>query len=162
MPRVTDLLDPAHIVFSAGNKGDIIAALCRTVTTDAWQRQALERAVLEREEMAATALDCGVAVPHGHIPELDEFVLALAVLDDDLDWDGEGHDVRLVILIGAPEGRQAAYLRLLATIVKLVERAEFRQHLCGCSDADSVVDAIIQHPLLPPGQDRRAKETRAP
>ncbi len=159
MPRVTDLLDASCVVFPRGDKEHVIAALCRAATTDAWQRQSLEGAVLEREELAATALDCGVAVPHGHIPELDDFVMAVAILDKELDWDGEGHGVRVVFLIGAPEGHQTGYLRLLATIVKLVNQGDCPRQLADCRDPRQVVRWIRDHPLSPPqGAGRRATD----
>jgi nitrogen PTS system EIIA component len=140
LPDIAELLHPRHVVL-LDRDADVIAELCRVVTQNAWQRQALETAVRQREEMASTALDCGVAVPHGHVPELDHFVLAVAVCPAGLDWAGQPHGkpVRLVVLIGAPEGQQTPYLRLLSRVVKLCSRPDVREQLCGSQDPDEIV-----------------------
>ena len=143
MPEIAEILRPRHVLFLDGGE-DAIAELCRVVTRNAWQRQALEGAVRLREEMASTALDCGVAVPHGHVPELDRFVMAVAVSPVGLDWQGQPHGtpVRLVILIGAPEGRQGDYLRLLSRVVALCSRDEIRDALCRCSEPAAVIQIL--------------------
>ena len=143
MPEIAEILSFRHVLFLEG-EGDAIAELCRVVTRNAWQRQALEAAVRQREEMASTALDCGVAVPHGHVPELDRFVMAVAVCPGGLPWSGQPHGkpVRLVVLIGAPEGRQADYLRLLSRVVKLCSRDETRDAICRCTAPADIVDIL--------------------
>lgn len=143
MPEIAELLRPRHVLF-LNEEQDAIAELCRVMTRDAWQRGALEIAVRQREEMASTALDCGVAVPHGHVPELDRFAMAIAVCPGGRAWPGQPHGkpVRLVVLIGAPEGRQADYLRLLSRVVKLCSRDEIRDAVCRCTDPSQVVDLL--------------------
>ena len=141
MPAIPELLHPDGVIFLRAGAGDAIAELCRAATHDVWQRRALERAVCEREAMATTALGCGLAVPHGHVPELDRFVMAVGIAPDGLDWitPPQGERVRLVILIGAPEGRQSGYLRLLSAVVELCSRPELRDALCACDDERAVV-----------------------
>ncbi len=140
MPDIADLLQPRQVVLLEPG-GDAIAELCRLVTRNAWQRQALETAVRQREEMASAVLDCGVAVPHGHVPELDHFVLAVAVCPEGLGWSGHprGKSVRVVVLIGAPEGRLTGYLRLLSRVVKVCSRPGIRDGLCRCQNPDEIV-----------------------
>ena len=140
MPEIGELLHPRQVLFLPPD-GDVIAELCRVVTRNAWQRQALETAVRQREEMASTALECGVAVPHGHVPELKDFVLAVAVCPGGFDWTGQpqGKSVRVVVLIGSPEGRQTGYLRLLSRVVKVCSRPEIRDGLCRCQNPDEIV-----------------------
>lgn len=146
MPTIAELLDPRCIAFLDCAAADPIHELCRRAVRGTRRADALERAVRTREEMASTALDCGVAVPHGHIPELDDFVMAVAVCRDGIEWLGHPQDrpVRIVILIGAPEGEQRGYLRLLSSIVKLLNRPEIRDQICDCCEPDEVVEQIRQ------------------
>lgn len=143
MPRISEILRPRNVLFLDEDE-DVVAELCRVVTHNAWQREALEVAVRLREEMASTALDCGVAVPHGHVPELDHFAMAIAICPDGVAWPGQPHGkpVRLVVLVGAPEGRQADYLRLLSRVVKLCSRDDIRDAVCRCTDPSQVVDLL--------------------
>ncbi len=145
MPEITQLLQPRHVLFLDGEGADPIAELCRAVTRNAWQREALEAAVRQREEMASTALDCGVAVPHGHVPELDRFVMAIAICPEGWPWTGQPHGkpIRLAVLIGAPEGRQADYLRLLSQVVKLCSRPDIRDAICRCREPDEVIALLL-------------------
>jgi len=155
VPEIAELLRPRNVLFLEPS-GDAIAELCRRVTRNAWQRQALEDAVRQREEMASTALDCGVAVPHGHVPELKRFVMAVAICPEGLPWSGQPHGkrVRIVVLIGAPEGRQGDYLRLLSQVVKLCSRDAVRDGLCACSGPDEGVALLTDADLATRDGDR--------
>ena len=50
--------------------------------------------------------------------------------------------MRIVILIGAPEGKQSGYLRLLSRIVKLFNQPEIREQILACEDPDAVLEEI--------------------
>jgi len=141
---IPDLLDPRRVAFFECAEIDPIHELCRLATRSGRVREALERAVRAREEMGCTALDCGVAVPHGHIPELREFVMAVGICPDGLEWLGHPQDrpVRIVILIGAPEDRQSGYLRLLSKIVKLFDQPEICEQIVKCCEPEAVVEQI--------------------
>jgi len=144
MPTIPELLDARRIAFFECSEVDPIPALCKLATRSRRTATALEDAVRARERMACTALDCGVAVPHGHIPELDDFVMSIGVCSDGMPWLGHPQDrpVRIVVLIGAPEGQQAGYLRLLSRIVKVFNQPEVREQIAGCCDPDAVTEEI--------------------
>lgn len=141
---IPELLDPRRVAFFDCTEIDPIHELCRLATRSRRVGAALEDAVRLREEMGNTALDCGVAVPHGHIPELHDFVMALGICHEGLEWPGhpQKHSVRIVILIGAPEGKQSGYLRLLSKIVKLFEQPEIRDQIEECCEPEAVVKEI--------------------
>ena len=54
--------------------------------------------VLERENATTTSIGRGIAIPHGNIGESNKARIAVAVLDEPLDWRGEPVDV--VFLLG--------------------------------------------------------------
>lgn len=54
--------------------------------------------VLERENATTTSIGRGIAIPHGNIAESNEARVAVAILDEPLDWRGELVDV--VFLLG--------------------------------------------------------------
>jgi mannitol/fructose-specific phosphotransferase system IIA component (Ntr-type) len=137
MSLLDDLLQPGLVTFVEGDRDEVLTSLCRLATRNVAQQRALEPGLMAREEIASTALECGVAVPHCHVRQLDDFVLAAAVSHPGIDWAGQ--TVHLVILVGAPEGRQLDYLRLLSDITAHCERAGFCEELLGCGDVDDVV-----------------------
>lgn len=54
--------------------------------------------VLERERATTTSIGRGIAIPHGNMTESNEARIAVAILDQPLDWCGEPVDV--VFLLG--------------------------------------------------------------
>lgn len=54
--------------------------------------------VLERERATTTSIGRGIAIPHGNMAESNEARIAVAVLDEPLDWYGEPVD--MVFLLG--------------------------------------------------------------
>jgi mannitol/fructose-specific phosphotransferase system IIA component (Ntr-type) len=90
--------------------------------------EALERAVLERERTLSTGIGLGIAVPHAKIPSVREFAIAVGRSEEGIDFDSlDGRPVHLVVLIAGPEGRQAQYLRILASVTLRLRRPEVRR-----------------------------------
>ena len=54
--------------------------------------------VLERENATTTSIGRGIAIPHGNMTESNEARVAVAILEEPVDWYGEPVDV--VFLLG--------------------------------------------------------------
>lgn len=80
--------------------------------------EALQSAVLSREEASSTYLDRGLAVPHGRIPQLDSMTILVGASRDGVLWDAAGHKVFLAIMLGVPETMISGYLMTMQKILR--------------------------------------------
>ncbi len=100
-------------------------------------------AVVERESLMSTGIGLGVAIPHAKLECIDGFFVATAVLARPVEWDALDHKpVRVVFLIGGPDGSQGAYLQLLAQIMLVIKNDDKLRILSAAKSADDVLAAL--------------------
>jgi len=101
------------------------------------------QAVIERESLMSTGIGLGVAIPHAKLPSIDAFFVATAVLKNPVEWDAlDRKPVRVVFLIGGPDGSQGAYLQLLAQIMLVIKDDERLKKLQSAATVEDVVAAV--------------------
>ena len=97
-------------------------------------------AVGARELIMSTGIGLGVAVPHAKLKEIKEFFVILGILRQGVEWESiDERPVRLVFLIGGPEGDQTGYLKILSKIVHLAKSPSRRQKLLDAADPGEVL-----------------------
>ncbi len=101
------------------------------------------QAVIERESLMSTGIGLGVAIPHAKLASIDDFFVATAVLKTPVEWDALDHKpVKVVFLIGGPEGSQGAYLQLLAQIMLVVKSDDRRKKMQAAATAEELLAAL--------------------
>jgi len=144
--NVYDYLDRACIIFPASRDKrtllkELIESAC--LAGKVCDIKKFETAILERESIMSTGIGLGVAVPHEKCAEIDDFFIAVAVLKEPVDWDAiDEKPVRIVFLIGSPEGRQTDYLKLLSKIVLLVKNQSRREKIIASTTPEEVMAAF--------------------
>lgn len=110
---------------------------------------ALQQAILSREVMMSTGLGYGIALPHARIATVDNFVVAVGIAPDGIDWGGGLDDdpVRLVVMIAGPDQEQAGYLRLLSTLMKFIKSEKGK--ILSAAAAEEVVRRAERYELRP-------------
>ena len=59
-------------------------------------REAFRQAIFHREEIVSTGIGMGVAFPHAKIADLDDFFVAVGLLEKGIDWNAlDGAPVRI-------------------------------------------------------------------
>ncbi len=102
--------------------------------------EAVRKAIFEREEMMSTGVGKGLALPHAKTPAVTDTVVALATLDEPVDFDAiDNEPVRIVfLLVGPPEAR-SLHIRLLSRISRLMNREIFRERLLQAETPAEVI-----------------------
>jgi PTS system nitrogen regulatory IIA component len=142
-PLVTPLLSEATVAVPlvASTRASVLQELVR-LAEQSWQVQdaeALLRAIRQREEMASTALPCGVALPHPRRPlpnVLGADVLAYGRTTHGIPF---GSDVLtdVFFLVACREAK--THLQVLARLARLLRRSEFLDELRA---ADNPVETL--------------------
>jgi len=91
--------------------------------------------LLAREQLGATALSHGVALPHARIPGIDQPLCVLLHLDTPVDYMApDGLPVDLFFALLLPEDADDSHLKMLALIARHLRDENYREH---CRDAGS-------------------------
>ena len=106
-------------------------------------RASLSRVLVEREQLASTAIGEGVAIPHGKLGAVGEIVACLGRAPKGVDFDSmDGQPTFLFFVLVAPESSTGAHLKALARISRVFKDPEFRRRLMAAGDADSMYHVV--------------------
>ena len=106
-------------------------------------KQAVLKAVMEREKVMSTGVGDGVAIPHGKAEGVEDVVAAFGVAKQDIEFQSiDEKPVRLVFLLVAPPNATGPHLKALSRVSRLLNKKEFREQLLQAKSAAEVLDLI--------------------
>jgi len=145
MSDQTSLIPPEHILpdAQASGKCGLVTELCSLLTsvdTD----QAIE-VVMEREKLGSTGIGCGIAIPHGRLPDLAEPIVALARHIRGVDFESiDGEPAHIIVLLLAPEKEDKSHLELLARIAQIMQKESVRNAIMKARDAEEISRLVAE------------------
>src|SRR3954464_7002860 len=139
-----DMVVPALV---ATEKRDILEELAHYMAGrhPRIDRATLSRVLIEREQLASTAIGEGVAIPHGKLPSVGEIVACLGRAPGGVDFDSmDGQPTFLFFVLVAPENSTGAHLKALARISRVFKDADFRRRLLAAEDAEAMYHVVAE------------------
>ena len=138
-----DALSPERVFVTRLNGKE---AVLNSLIDALWQSgevqdlEAFRSAVFMRESLMSTGIGLGVGVPHARLSSVRRMVMAVAVNETPLDdYESiDGYPVRFVALVAGRTDQQSNYVRLLATLSRLVKDETRRQSLLDAGNPESV------------------------
>ena len=107
------------------------------------EREPLTRVLIEREQLASTAIGEGVAIPHGKLSSISEIVACLGRARRGVDFDSmDGQPTYLFFVMVAPEASTGGHLKALARISRVFKDPEFRRSLLSADGIDEMYQVI--------------------
>lgn len=104
--------------------------------------------LLDREKDASTGIGEGVAIPHGRLKRLKEFVILFGRSVKGIDFDSIDHKpAHLFFLVMAPENsavNNVNNLKLLSRIVGLLKDPSFKKRLLEARSSGELYQAISE------------------
>jgi len=95
--------------------------------------------LLEREQLGATGVGGGVAMPHGRIKGLEKIAVGFARLAAPVEYESpDDAPVDLVLLLLAPEDAGAVCLKALSKASRILRAPAMRERLREAKDADAI------------------------
>lgn len=96
--------------------------------------------VFERERLGTTGIGDGIAIPHARTSAVGQLVIALGRSARGVEFESlDGKKVKLLFLMGTPEGSVSHYLKILAQLTRILKEGAFREKLLKAQDAEAVV-----------------------
>jgi PTS system nitrogen regulatory IIA component len=145
--KIVELIHRGTVVpnLKRGSKTQILKELASNLAAqyDGLDREKVSRVLIDREELASTAIGEGVAIPHGKLPDVDRIVACLGRVPEGVDFDSmDGQPTYLFFVLVAPENSTGQHLKALARISRLFKDAEFRERLLAAPDADAMFETL--------------------
>ena len=98
------------------------------------------RAVLDREAKGSTALEEGIAVPHGKTLAARELTIAIGISAAGVEFGSmDGKPTRLFFLLLAPPDKAGPHIEALAEIARMSRSKAFCASLAACRTPSEVV-----------------------
>lgn len=101
--------------------------------------------LLEREQLGATGIGNGIAIPHGILPQLETTTTILARLHEPVEFDApDGQAVDIVFLLLVADDTSADHLKILSRIARFLRKPELIGKIRDAADADAIQALILQ------------------
>lgn len=143
---IADLIDPGRVELNCRltSKKRLMEHVASMLAVGAnVEEQNVFRVLIERERLGSTGVGDGVALPHGRMDGIADAVLALATLNEPLDYQSpDNQDVQIVVGLLVPENANDAHLQILAQLAGLLSQAGLRKELLRANDKDEVISAL--------------------
>jgi mannitol/fructose-specific phosphotransferase system IIA component (Ntr-type) len=106
-------------------------------------REAITAVVKKRESSMSTGIGFGIGIPHASTDLIYEVVGSLGRSHKGVNFEAlDNQPVKLVMLFLVPQGQFQKHLHTLASIAKMLHRADFRQALEQAPTAEAMLQVI--------------------
>jgi nitrogen PTS system EIIA component len=139
-------LETIAVPLDARTSGSVIKGMSELAASTGmlWDPQRMAEAVAEREAMAPTALEYGIALLHPRRPQssiLGQAVIALGITSQGIPFGGPGGLTDIFFLIAATSDHE--YLRILARLSRIINDRDLIARLRKCEDASVARQLIL-------------------
>jgi PTS system nitrogen regulatory IIA component len=101
--------------------------------------------ILDREKLGSTGIGDGVAIPHGKMKGIHNFLCVFGRSLEGVDFDAvDRKPVHIFFLLLAPENSVSIHLKMLSRISKILRDPSFRKRLIELSNSKELYRAIIE------------------
>ena len=122
---------------------ELTAAMCDSAGLDT---PSVEGAVWAREEIMATGIGNGIALPHARVPGLKEPIVAVGISEAGIDFDApDGKPANIIFLVLTPEELPSAQLEIGAEVARRFRREETTEQVLRTKNFAEFL-AIMKNP----------------
>ena len=125
----------------------VLAELCQKLAAEGFVDDAgkLLESALKREAIISTAVENGLAFPHVRCVEGGALTLALGIAPKAIKFDPAGKaSTRIVFFMVIPTAASAFYLKLLAGLSQVFQKAENREKLLEADTSEKLWKALMK------------------
>jgi|SRR5699024_10218121 len=140
------VIDRANILPSsdAKNKDQIFREIAATLFENGYINETEEfvEDIYLREEQGETGIGNYIAIPHGQSDSVSETTIAIAKLNEEIEWETlDGKGVKVVILFAVQNETEfaATHLKLLAEVAKKLANNEVSESLVKATTTEEII-----------------------
>jgi PTS system nitrogen regulatory IIA component len=147
--QLTDLLSADRVAVERAVETNLTKARALTTLSrllgggTAVAPEAIEKILVEREQLQSTGIGEGVAIPHGAMAQLEQQCAALLIVRDGIEFQAiDGEKVTLLFAVIGPKRATGEHLKTLARVSRLLRNKSFRDRLIASPDSKAAYDLI--------------------
>jgi len=147
--KVSKFIKIENIVpeLKAENKTEVLKELAGIVTSNFsnLNYQKTLEALQERENLCSTAMDEGVAIPHGKLHGISNIIIAFGKSSKGIDFDSlDNKPTTLFIMLLSPEDSSKQHIKALAKISNIFKNNTFRNNIINSDNAEEILEFITE------------------
>lgn len=106
---------------------------------------AMNRVLVEREQLGSTGIGNGVAIPHCKLYEMKNLLLYLGRSRNGINFDAvDKHPVHLIVMLLSPKNMAEEYLQALAHVSRTLKNKTIRNNILEAASSQEIVDLFNQ------------------
>lgn len=146
-------ISPNRIILNLASrtKEDAIRELVQAVSLShkIRDKEELVKRVLEREEIEATGIGEGVAIPHARTDAVEGICVCLGISPKGIDYGAiDDKPVHILVLLAASESAHEAYLNTLSCVASLFNNSKVRQDIIKCTEPNQVLRLLKEREII--------------
>ena len=107
-------------------------------------RDAVLRAINDREKRMSTGMQNGIAIPHGKTDSVDCLVAALGIKRGGVDFGAlDGQPSNIFVMTVSPDSRTGPHIQFLAEVSRPLNDASVRSKLLSAATREEVLHLLI-------------------
>ena len=147
--KLSELLDKKCIIadLQSTTKEDVIKELSQQVAEvyPNLDAEKISEVLLEREELCSTAVDKGVAIPHGKIGGISGIITAFGRSTGGIDFDSlDEKPSHFFMLILSPENSSGMHISLLARTSRILKQPDIRSNILKAESREEIYNHLIE------------------
>ncbi|MFM2692918.1 PTS sugar transporter subunit IIA [Lactococcus lactis] len=131
------------------NKAEVIKELGSLLASNGYVNDAQEfiKDVYLRESEGVTGIGQGVAIPHGKSPSVKDTTIAIAVLENEIEWETlDSEPVKVVIMFAVKDiDATTTHILLLQQVAQLLAHDDFLKELVQVTNVDNLYQLLTKN-----------------
>lgn len=131
------------------NKAEVIKELGSLLASNDYVNDAQEfiKDVYLREAEGVTGIGQGVAIPHGKSPSVKDTTIAIAVLENEIEWETlDSEPVKVVIMFAVKDiDATTTHILLLQQVAQLLAHDDFLKELVQVTNVDNLYQLLTKN-----------------
>lgn len=147
--KLSDLLDKKCVIpeLKSTTKSGVLHELAEQVANiyPSLETEKVSEVLMEREELCSTAVDKGVAIPHGKIGGISGIITAFGRSREGVDFDSlDEKPTHLFMLILSPENSSGIHINLLARTSRILKKSYTRSNLLKAESREELYNLLVE------------------
>lgn len=106
-------------------------------------REAIIKALVDREKSMSTGIGNGVAIPHCTTPRVSKVIIIMSISQDGIEFDSiDNQPAKIVILLLVPKNKLTQHIKTLANIAKMMSDDSLREKILQLKTQDAIIKAL--------------------
>lgn len=147
--KVSEFLKIENVIsdLKSNTKTDVLKELAGNIASNS-SNLSFEKTyetLQEREKLCSTAMDEGVAIPHGKLHGISNTYLAFGRSKKGIDFDSlDSKPTHMFILIISPGNSSKTHIQSLAKISNIFKNNKFRSNILNANDVEEIYELITE------------------